>query len=249
MSRSSHALELRGVEKRFGASEILRGIDLAVRPQECVAVIGPNGAGKSTLFDTISGRHAPSAGSILLQGQSIAGWAPQRLRRRGLSRSFQTTQLFGSLDVRNHLRCALAAVAMHPLRWLLPFERTVSVEQEVDRLLHTIGLQGLDRRPAATLSYAEQRLLEVGLAFCGDPAVVLLDEPTAGMSQDETARCIAVIRQLAAGRTVLMVEHDMQVVFELAGRVAVLADGRVIAFDSPQQVRADPAVRLAYGGL
>ena len=246
----SAALELRGLEKRFGATAVLRGVDLAVAPGECVALIGPNGAGKSTLFDAVSGRTAPSAGQVLLGGRAITGQSPQRIRRRGLARSFQITQLFGTLCARDHLRCALAGAGSGRSRlwWLRPFQHDAAAEAEVSRLLHLLGLDARGDIPAARLSYAEQRALEIGLAFCGDPPVVLLDEPTAGMSQEETRLCVQRIRTLGAGRALLIVEHDMDVVFGLADRIAVLVQGRLIAFGSPAAVRADPAVQQAYAG-
>ena len=242
------ALELRGLCKRFGPTSILQGVDLAVRHGECVAVIGPNGAGKSTLFDTVTGRTRPTGGEVLLHGRSIAGLSPKRIRRRGLSRSFQITRLFDTLDARDHLHCALAGAAGGWLQWLRPFDRVAGRAAVVSSLLDDLGLGRRARLPAASLSYAEQRLLEIALAFCGSPTVVLLDEPTAGMSQDESRRCTALIRRWAAGRTLLVVEHDMEVVFGLADRVAVLAQGRVLAFDTPQAVRADAAVQAAYAG-
>ena len=246
------ALQLRGLQKRFGATEVLRGIDLAVRDGECVALIGPNGAGKSTLFDAVSGHTPPSAGEVLLHGRPIGGQAPQRIRRQGLARSFQITQLFGTLDARDHLRCALDGAGARQGSWLRrtlrPFDRDPAAEAAVRQMLQRIGLESRADVPAALLSYAEQRALEIGLAFSGEPTVVLLDEPTAGMSQDETRQCVKRIRDLGAGRTVLVVEHDMDVVFGLADRVAVLAQGRIVAFDTPAAVRADPAVLQAYVG-
>ncbi|WPB59259.1 ABC transporter ATP-binding protein [Xylophilus sp. GOD-11R] len=243
------ALELRCIEKSFGATAVLRGVDLAVQTGEFVALIGPNGAGKSSLFDTIGGRWAPTSGEVLLHGRAVGGLAPRRLRRRGLSRSFQITQLFAELDVRDHLRCALAGSGATPLRWLRPFAGQAAIEAETDRLLDLLELRHRAASKAPLLSYAEQRLLEIGLAFAGAPAVVLLDEPTAGMSREETAHCIATIRALARGRTVVMVEHDMEVVFGLADRIAVLVDGRILAIDTPDQIRAHEAVRAAYTGM
>lgn len=245
-------LEIRGLQKSFGATSVLRGLDLSVNAGECLAVIGPNGAGKSTLFDTLSGRVRATAGDIRLRGISIDGMAPPRLRRLGLSRSFQVSRLFPTLGAREHLFCALSGA--DPRAWwrvaadcLRPFENRTGACAQVDEMLRMLGLADRAEVPAASLSYADQRTLELGLAFAGDPAVVLLDEPTAGMSLAETRVCTGLIRRLSVGRTVLVVEHDMQVVFELADRIAVLDRGVLLAIGAPSAVRADVRVRQAYG--
>ena len=245
------ALEISGLQMAFGATEVLRGVDLSVKTGECLAVIGPNGAGKSTLFDTVSGRLQPTGGTIRLHGASIGGMAPRKLRRLGLSRSFQVSQLFPTLGAREHLFCALAGAGGGGWRaaadWLRPFDRKPGACVRADEILRLTGLADRAGQPAASLSYADQRALELGLAFAGDPSVVLLDEPTAGMSRDETRVCTERIRLLSAGRTVVVVEHDMQVVFELADRIAVLDRGVVLAVGTPAEIRADARVRSAYG--
>ncbi|PXW97994.1 amino acid/amide ABC transporter ATP-binding protein 1 (HAAT family) [Sphaerotilus hippei] len=242
------ALALQGVSRRFGATEVLRGVDLRVRPGERVAVIGPNGAGKSTLFHVISGQFAPSAGEIRLQGRRIDGLAPHRIHRLGLARSFQVSQLFPSLSVFDNLRCAvLWRQGVGQVAWRFLSGMT-AVTRRADELLAQIGLAHRRDLPARQLTYAEQRSLEIGLAIAGEPPVVLLDEPTAGMSRSETDRCVALIRRVTAGRTLLVVEHDMSVVFQLADRIAVLVAGELIAFDTPERVRADERVRQAYLG-
>ena len=242
-------LELRGVRKQFGATPILRGVDLQVRAGERVAIIGPNGAGKSTLFHLISGRLAPSAGEIRLHGERIDGLPPHQIYRRGLARSFQVSNLFGNLSVFENLRCA----ALCRLGYGYAFWRLLSRAQDANaragQLLAQLGLEARRDELAANLSYAEQRALEIGLTLAGDCGVVLLDEPTAGMSRSETQRFVQLIRQVTAGKTLLMVEHDMSVVFELADRIAVLVHGEVIAFDTPAQVRANPRVQQAYLGV
>jgi branched-chain amino acid transport system ATP-binding protein len=242
------ALELRGVRKVFGRSEIVRGVSLSVRRGERVALIGPNGAGKSTLFDLISGRTPLSAGEVLLNGQRVDGLAPHRIHRLGLARSFQVSNLFGRLSVFENLRCA----ALWSLGYGYSFRHFLAgardANDRAEDVLQRVGLATSRDRPVATLSYAEQRALEIGLTLAGEAGLVMFDEPTAGMSRSETARFVPLIRSLTEGRTLLMVEHDMGVVFELADRVAVLVQGELLAFDTPQAVRDDPRVREAYLG-
>jgi branched-chain amino acid transport system ATP-binding protein len=237
-------LELDGLTKSFGATEVLRRASLTVRAGERLAIIGPNGAGKTTLFELISGRLAPTGGQIRWQGRRLDGLPPQAVARLGLGRSHQVSRLFPRLTVAEHLRCAL----LPPGRGL-QFWRPASLSPPgLADWLARLSLEPRADVPAAELSYAEQRQLEIGLAAAGGATLLLLDEPTAGMSRSETARCVALIRTLSEGRTLLMVEHDMGVVFELADRIAVLVDGTFIAVDTPERVRADPAVQQAYLG-
>ena len=242
------ALELLDVHKRFGATGIIRGARLQVRAGERVAIIGPNGAGKSTLFNLISGRLAPDHGEIRLHGQRIDGLAPHQVNRRGLARSFQVSNLFTRLSAFENIRCAV----LWSLGYRYTFWRFLAdlrdANQRADAVLAQIGLARRRDVPAMNLTYAEQRALEIGITIAGGAPVVLLDEPTAGMSRSETQRCVQLIREVTAGRTLLMVEHDMDVVFELADRVAVLVQGEVIAFDTPARVRADARVQQAYLG-
>jgi branched-chain amino acid transport system ATP-binding protein len=242
------ALELRAVRKHYGKTEIIRGASLQVRAGERVAIIGPNGAGKSTLFDLVSGRQRPSAGEILLAGERIDGLAPHEIYRRGLARSFQVSNVFPRLSVFENLRCAV----LWSLGVRYAFWRLLSGLREANARAEEVMAQlRLDRRRhvlAMNLTYAEQRALEIGLAIAGGSRVLLLDEPTAGMSRGETRRFVQLIREVSEGRTLLAVEHDMGVVFGLADRIAVLVYGEVIAFDTPESVRADPRVREAYLG-
>ncbi|HSV81205.1 MAG TPA: ABC transporter ATP-binding protein [Ramlibacter sp.] len=244
----SYALELKDVHKRFGRTEILRGLSLQVRAGERLGLIGPNGAGKSTLFNVVSGRYAPSSGEVLLEGQRIDGRPPFEIHRRGLARSFQVTNLFPQLSVFENLRCAVLWGLGHRHSFLRLLSGLRDVNDRVTQLLERIGLGGRRDALAAHLTYAEQRALEVGVTIAGGARVILLDEPTAGMSRAETQRFVALIREVTAGKTLLVVEHDMGVVFDLADRVAVLVYGEVIACDTPQRVRADPKVREAYLG-
>ena len=242
------ALELRDVRKSFGKSEIIRGTSLAVKAGERVAIIGPNGAGKSTLFNLISGRFDVSSGDIVLNGQSIKGLAPFEINRRGLSRSFQVSNLFIRLSVFENIRCAVL--------WSLGYKYSfwkflADLRDANDRAEEVLEMIKLDRRRdvlAMNLTYAEQRALEIGITIAGGSQVILLDEPTAGMSKSETSRFVGLIRDVTVGKTLLTVEHDMGVVFGLADKIAVLVYGEVIAFDEPAAVRANARVQEAYLG-
>ncbi len=248
MSTASPVLELVQVQKNFGRTEIIRGANLAVRPGERVAIIGPNGAGKSTLFNLISGRFAPTRGEVRLRGQRIDGLAPYQINRLGLARSFQVSNLFVRLSVFENLRCAV----LWSLGYRYSFWRFLAdlkdANAQAEAVMEQIGLAHRREVLAMNLTYAEQRALEVGITIAGGAEVVLLDEPTAGMSRSETARFIALIRKVTEGKTLLTVEHDMGVVFGLADRIAVLVYGEVIAFDTPERVRADARVQEAYLG-
>jgi branched-chain amino acid transport system ATP-binding protein len=242
------ALELRQLRKSFGKTEIIRGVSLSVRRGERVAIIGPNGAGKSTLFNLISGRFAPSSGEILLEGRRIEGRKPFQINRSGLSRSFQITNIFPKLSVFENLRCGVL--------WSMGYRYTLfrllaDLDDANDRAEHLMQMIRLERKRdtlAMNLTYAEQRALEVGITIGGGAGVILLDEPTAGMSKSETSRFIDLIREVTEGKTLLTVEHDMGVVFGLADRIAVVVYGEVIAFDTPEAVRADVRVQEAYLG-
>ena len=242
------ALELRDVHKNFGKTEIIRGASLAVQPGERVAIIGPNGAGKSTLFNLISGRFGSTSGEILLNGRKIDGLAPYEINRLGLARSFQVSNLFTRLSVFENVRCA---VLWH-LGYRYAFWRFLADLRDAnDRTEEVLEMIKLHKRRdvlAMNLTYAEQRALEIGITIAGGSTVILLDEPTAGMSRSETTRFVNLIRDVTAGKTLLTVEHDMGVVFGLADKIAVLVYGEVIAFDVPDAVRANPRVQEAYLG-
>ena len=242
------ALELVDLAKRFGQTEIIRGVSLAIAPGERHAIIGPNGAGKTTLFHLISGRLAPSTGRIMLAGRSIGGLRPYQINRMGLSRSFQVTNIFPKLSVYENLLCAtLWSVGAGYSFWRSLARRRDAAER-ADALALRIGLG--DRRdvPAGVLAYAEQRALEIGIALGGDPDVLLLDEPTAGMSRRETEQTVELIRNATVGKTLVMVEHDMSVIFGLATHISVLVYGRVLASGSPESIRGNPEVQQAYLG-
>ncbi len=242
-------LRIRGLHKQFGKTVILRGLDLVVAQGESLAIIGPNGAGKSTLFNLISGRMPPTGGEVWLKGQRIDGRPAFEVNRLGLSRSFQISHVFARLSVFENLRCA----ALWSLGHRYVFWRAIGSLPDVGRraaeMMERIGLERRRDVLASDLSYAEQRALEIGLTVIGGADVVLLDEPTSGMSQSETRRFTDLIRTLTRGKTLLTIEHDMNVVFDLADRVAVLVQGELLCCDVPQVVRADVRVQQAYLGL
>ncbi|MGF6777796.1 ABC transporter ATP-binding protein [Paraburkholderia sp. GAS334] len=242
------ALALYGVEKRFGGTVILHGIDLTIEAGERHALIGPNGAGKSTLFNLIAGAGRVSAGRIEINGTDTTRLTPTAISRRGLARSFQTTSVFGRLTVLDNLRCAVLAANGEGVRWWHRWKHARVVDESAGRVLDAVGLTPRRHAPAGTLSYAEQRALDLGIALAGGAHTLLLDEPTAGMNRAEAARAIELIRETTRGRTLLMIEHDMDAVFSLADRVSVLVQGRVIATGTPAAIRADEAVRAAYLG-
>jgi branched-chain amino acid transport system ATP-binding protein len=242
------ALELTGLRKAFGAMEIIRGVDLAVPSGERHAIIGPNGAGKSTLFHLISGRYRPSAGAIRLRGEDIAGMAPQLINRRGLSRSFQITNIFPRLSVWENVRCATLWAMGYRYAFWRNVERLADARQRTEEILTEINLLDRWRMPAGVLTYAEQRALEIGLTIAGNADILLLDEPTAGMSHAETERVVSLIRKVSEKRTLLMIEHDMSVVFDLADRISVLVYGELIASDAPARIKANAEVQRAYLG-
>jgi len=245
---SAPAVELKDLRKSFGKTEIIRGTNLSVAPGERVAIIGPNGAGKSTLFNLISGRFGPSSGEVLLNGERIDGLAPFEINRKGLSRSFQITNIFGRLSVFENLRCGVLWSLGYRYAFWKFLAGLKDANERAEQLVHDIRLDRKRDTLAMNLTYAEQRALEIGITIAGGANVVLLDEPTAGMSKSETARFIELIREVTVGRTLLTVEHDMGVVFGLADKIAVLVYGEVIAFDTPDKVRANARVQEAYLG-
>lgn len=245
---ATYALELRDLRKSFGKTEIIRGANLAVAPGERVAIIGPNGAGKSTLFNLISGRFAPTSGDVILNGQRINGMAPYEINRRGLSRSFQITNIFPKLSVFENLRCGVLWSMGYKYTFLRFLSNLHDANERAKQLMEMIKLDKKRDTLAMNLTYAEQRALEIGITIAGGANVILLDEPTAGMSKTETTRFIHLIKEVTEGRTLLTVEHDMGVVFGLADKIAVVVYGEVIAFDTPDKVRANQRVQEAYLG-
>ena len=248
MTASSFALELKDLRKSFGKSEIIRGINMAIPSGERVGIIGPNGAGKSTLFNLISGRFEPTSGQVLLNGQRIDGKKPFEINRMGLSRSFQITNIFPKLSVFENLRCGVLWSLGYRYTFLKFLADLDDANERAEELMRMIKLDKKRDVLAINLTYAEQRALEIGITIAGGANVILLDEPTAGMSRSETSRFISLIKEVTVGKTLLTVEHDMGVVFGLADKIAVVVYGEVIAYDTPEKVRADQRVQEAYLG-
>ena len=241
-------LQLRGLCKSFGETEIIRGVDLDVAGGERRALIGPNGAGKSTLFHLISGNLGATAGTVAFQGRDITGWAPQRVNRLGLARSFQITNIFPKLTVFENVRLAVMRQHPQPTAFWRRVDRLPAVREATDRLLEQVRLHSRAETLAGALSYSEQRSLEIAMTVASDPQLILLDEPMAGMSSEETDYTLHLIREVTAGRALLIVEHDMDVVFQLADRISVLVYGQVIATGTPEEIRQHRGVREAYLG-
>jgi branched-chain amino acid transport system ATP-binding protein len=241
-------LEVRGLSKSFDGFRAVSDVDLAVAEGEIAAVIGPNGAGKSTLFNLMTGHLQPTAGRVLVNGRDVTGVAPHKICGMGLGRSFQRTNIFPKLTVLENVRAALLAHrGQGPNFWA---RANQLCHGEAEALLASIGLAGQALATAGTLSYGNQKQLELGIALASDPKILLLDEPTAGMSASETHETIALIARIARERrlTLLFTEHDMAVVFSIAQRIAVMHQGRVIAHGDPAAVRADAQVRRVYLG-
>ena len=242
------ALALSDVRKAFGSSEIIRGLNLEVRTGEVHAIIGPNGAGKSTLFNLISGMFAPDSGAILMGGHSIRGLPPHLIARKGLARSFQITNVFPRLSVFENIRIA----CMRRYGYYFSLWRMASGLKEVNReageWAAKVHLQEVGNKPAGLLTYSEQRALEIAMTVASGASIILLDEPMAGMSREESSHAITLVRTLAKDKTVLIIEHDMDVVFSLSDRISVLVYGEIIASDTPEKVRDNARVQEAYLG-
>lgn len=242
------ALEMNGLTKSFGKAEIIRGVDLSIAKGERHAIIGPNGAGKSTLFNLITGRFAQTDGSIILHGQDLAGKEPYQINRMGLSRSFQITNIFPKMTVFENVRCSLLWSMGYKYSFWNLVSRSRALTEGAEEILEQINLTERRDLPAGVLSYAEQRALEIGITIAGGADVIMLDEPTAGMSHSETDYIVELIRKVTENKTLIMVEHDMGVVFGLADYISVLVYGEIIATGRPEEVRANPKVQEAYLG-
>ncbi|HEX5453072.1 MAG TPA: ABC transporter ATP-binding protein [Stellaceae bacterium] len=241
-------LEISGLSKSFGGFRAVSDVSLTVDTRQIAAVIGPNGAGKSTLFNLITGHLRPDSGSVRLDGRDITGAPPYRMCRMGIGRSFQRTNIFAQLTVFQNIQ---AAFLIHHRRGLNFWGLSEAFyRDETTALLTSIGLAGQEETVAGTLSYGNQKQVELGLALASDPDLLLLDEPTAGMSANETHETIRLLQRIAAERalTLLFTEHDMEVVFGIAQKIAVLHQGRIIAEGGPEEVRGDPEVRRVYLG-
>jgi branched-chain amino acid transport system ATP-binding protein len=242
------ALKLVDVHKSFGSSKIISGVNLEVAKDERHAIIGPNGAGKSTLFNLISGFYEVTSGFIELHGNVITNKEPHQINRVGLCRSFQVTNIFLKMSVFENIRCAL----LWPMGYRYSFwhlcGRLKRLNEKTEEILEKIHMTDRRNMPAGLLAYAEQRALEIGITIAGDADVILLDEPTAGMSHSETDRAVELIRNVTNDKTLIVVEHDMSVVFDLADRISVLVYGDIIATDVPDSIRSNSEVQEAYLG-
>jgi branched-chain amino acid transport system ATP-binding protein len=241
-------LELRDIHHDFSGLQVLTGIDLAVSEGERHAIIGPNGAGKSTIFNIVTGRYAPRRGRVLYRGHDITGAPPHRIARLGIGRSFQIINTFPRLTVYQSIRSAVASRRGLRLDAWSVLDRRGGVARETGEIVELLGLASRRDTPASELSYGEQRELEIALTVAVSPDLVLLDEPTAGLNTEETRKAIGLVRRVTEGRTLVMVEHDMDVVFTLADRITVIYYGRVLATGAPDEIRANEEVKRAYLG-
>ena len=243
------ALQLLDVRKQFGATQIIRGVNLDIVHGERHAIIGPNGAGTSTLFHLVSGRFPRTSGQGRLHGDDVTGLAPFMINRRGLARSFQVTNIFPRLSVYENIRCGVLWSLGYRYSFWQGVAKARDAQARSEAILEQINLSARREVPAGVLSYAEQRALEIGITIASGASVIMLDEPTAGMSRSETEHAVALIRKVSEGKTLVIVEHDMSVVFDLADRISVLVYGQIIATDTPARIRANAAVQEAYLGV
>lgn len=241
-------LTLDKVTKNFGETEIIRGVSLEIIKGEKHAIIGPNGAGKSTLFHLISGLHNVSGGSISFKGEEIQNKPPYEISRLGLARSFQVTNIFARMSVFENIRCALLWSMGYRYSFWHLLGRQGEVNDKASEVLEQIGLAEKAQYPAGELAYAQQRALELGVAIASGAEVIMLDEPVAGMSHSEAENAVELIRRITEGKTLVMVEHDMNIVFDVADRISVLVYGEIIATDKPGEIRANARVQEAYLG-
>jgi len=241
-------LQLQGVTKQFGNLEVIRGVDLDIAPGERHAIIGPNGAGKTTLTNLITSRFPPSSGKLLFQGRDITGMAPHKLVRLGIGRSFQIINTFREMTIYENLRNA--TLARRPTRSSARrgVEGLADAREQAERIMERIGLSHARDRLAGHLPYGEQRVLEIGLVLACDPRLIILDEPAAGLSAAETRHVTALIDEVTQGKTLILIEHDMDVVFSLSNRISVLHYGRILAQGSPEEIRGNEEVKAVYLG-
>jgi branched-chain amino acid transport system ATP-binding protein len=241
-------LELKGIYKDFDGLQVLFDINLRIREGECHAIIGPNGAGKSTLFNLITGKYNPSKGRIFLRGEDITRVTPFKRNRMKMARSFQITNIFRTMTVFENVRNAVLSKNKIRYNMYSRLSKMGEINRQTEKVLHEIGLFERKDNIAGELSYGQQRALEIGLAIATDPDIILLDEPTAGMSSEETREAVKLIQQVTKGKTLIIVEHDMEVVFSIADRISVLYYGKVLASGLPSEIRNDQKVKDAYLG-
>jgi len=241
-------LMLENIWKDFSGLEILRGISLEIKEGERHAIIGPNGAGKTTLFHVITGFYKPSKGKIFFLDREVTGLSTYRIARLGLSRSFQITSIFPKMTVHENIRNAIVSKLGRRFDWTSLLSRSKDIQEETNRLTELLRLEGVKDMLAMTLSYGWQRRLEVALTLALDPKLILLDEPTAGVDVKETRGFVQFIKEVTVGKTLIMIEHDMDVVFNLADRITVLNQGQVLTTGSLDEIRRSEEVQRAYAG-
>ena len=241
-------LVLENVAKTFGKTEIIRGVNLKVKKGEIHSLIGPNGAGKSTLYNLISGVFKLTSGSIKFNGSEIQNMPAYNIFRLGLSRSFQITNIFPKLTVFENIRCGLLWNLKYGYSIVKLLQSQNKLNEKTNEILEMISLTHCAKEQAGLLSYADQRALEIGITIAGGAETILLDEPTAGMSKSETKRAVNLIHKISNDRTLLIVEHDMGVVFDLSDTISVLVYGQIICSDKPENVKNNSEVRKAYLG-
>jgi branched-chain amino acid transport system ATP-binding protein len=244
----SEYLQVRNIHKDFSGLKVLTGVDFGVREKQRHAVIGPNGAGKTTLFNIISGRFKASSGAILFKGRDISGKPAHARNREGVSRSFQITNVFQELTVLENIRSGVRS--RHGMRYnfFRKPDNHRQIRERTEAIAEEVGLKAVMHMPVSALSYGQQRALEIAITLSTEPELVLLDEPTAGMTREETSQAIRMIDCVTAGRTLVIIEHDMDVVFSLADTISVLHYGQILVSDTPDRIRKDQRVKDAYLG-
>jgi len=241
-------LKIENLYKDFSGLQALSHINLEIIQGERHAIIGSNGSGKTTLFNIISGLYKPSRGKIYFFDKNITGWPAYKVARLALSRSFQIINIFPKMTVYENVRSAVVSKFNRRFNWTTLLNRDRRIKGESDRIVSLFGLRDVRNVQASELSYGKQRHLELALTVTRDPILIMLDEPTAGLNSEETRNAVQLIRQLTEGKTLLMVEHDMEVVFNLADRITVLNDGEILATGRPDEIRLDGKVKKAYLG-
>ena len=244
----SDILKLSKVSKSFGPAQIIKNLDLNIKKGERHAIIGPNGAGKSTLFHLISGHYTPTSGSIVLNNEEIGSLDPHDINRKGLARSFQVTNIFPKMTVAENIRCGMLWAKDYKYSIFKLVNNENELNKSTSEILEELNLNHWANIHAGLLSYADQRALEFGITIASGADTIMLDEPTAGMSNSETERAVELIKKISEKRTLLIVEHDMGVVFDLADRISVLVYGEIICTDTPKKVRTNKKVQEAYLG-
>lgn len=241
-------LELKNIHKNFSGLKVLFGINLTIEKGERHAIIGPNGAGKSTIFNLITGKYRPSQGEIFFKGENITNLSPHEITRRGISRSFQITNIFKGMTVFENIRNAILSKNKKRYTIFPKLAKMDGIVEETEKILAQIGLLERKNELAGKLAHGHQRALEIGLTIAMDPDLILLDEPTAGMSTEETREAVNLVERVTQGKTLIIVEHDMDVVFSLANRITVIHYGEVLASGRPEEIRHNQRVKEAYLG-